>query len=307
MNMPTDQGLTPSEYGQLRAFVAVARRLSFARAAEELGVTAPALSQTLRALEGRLGTRLLNRTTRSVSLTDAGVDLLERAGPSIDHLAGSLQGVRERGGRIVGTVRLHAFRIAAEHVIRPMLAAFHREFPDVVVDLSLDDHVTDIVAGRFDAALRVGEVIDKDIVAIPIGGPLRHVAVASPSYLERHAAPVHPRDLVDHACIGWRWPGHVHPYRWEFMENGRWFDVAVSGPLIVDNREFAVQMAAEGVGIAFATEEWVRPFVARGELIPVLTDWSAPFPGFYLCYPSQREMAPALRAFIDALKACHPM
>ena len=298
-----DFATTPGDFGQLRAFAAVAQALSFTRAADRLGVTPQALSQTVRALEESIGLRLLHRTTRSVSLTEAGEDLFRRVGPAIEDLGAAVDQVRQRRGRPSGIVRLHSFRIAADLFIAPALRALSERCPDVVLDLTLDDEVVDVVAGRYDAALRVGETVERDMVAVRLGPDLRQVAVAAPEYLARHGSPAHPRDLVHHRCIGWRWPGREGPYRWEFWQDGRWFEVAVSGPLVVDSRDFAVAAALEGVGIAFAVEQAVAPHVAAGRLVPVLEAWSAPFPGFFLCYPAQRQMAPALRAVIDAIVA----
>ena len=171
-----------------------------------------------------------------------------------------------------------------------------------VLNLTLDDEVVDVVAGGFDVAIRIGEVIEKDMVVAPLGKELRQVAVASPDYLALHSSPEHPRDLVRHRCIQWRWPGRVTPYAWEFFENGAWFEVVVAGPVIVNDKEMANRLALQGVGIAFSVEETVAAPIATGRLIPLLERWSAPFPGYFLCYPQQRQMAPALRAFIDAVR-----
>ena len=199
-------------------------------------------------------------------------------------------------------MRVHAFRIAAELFIHPMLARFAREHPGVVLDLTIDDTVVDMVAGGFDAAIRIGEVIERDLVAVRLGEELRQVAVASPDYLARRGAPDTPPDLLAHDCLCWRWPGNAAPYRWEFCEDGRWFEVAVMGPLIVTDRATCVRAALDGAGIAFAVEQATAPLVGAGRLVPLLERWSAPFPGFSLCYPQQRQMAPALRALIDTLR-----
>ena len=291
-----------SDFGALRAFVAVAEALSFSRAADALGVSPSALSQTLRGLEDRVGVRLLNRTTRSVSLTEAGRALLERARPALDELGAAVEELRTTGGRPSGVVRVHAFRIAAELFLQPMLARFARDHPGIVLDITLDDTVVDLVAGGFDAAIRLGEVIERDMVAIRLGPELRQLAVASPDYIARYGAPATPHDLLAHRCIRWRWPGHQAPYAWEFCEDGRWFSIAVDGPLIVSSREFALAAAVDGVGVAFAVEEAVAHHIDAGRLTPLLQRWCAPFPGFFLCYPQQRHMAPALRTFIDALR-----
>jgi DNA-binding transcriptional LysR family regulator len=210
--------------------------------------------------------------------------------------------VRQYQERPAGVVRVHAFRSAARTYVEPILPAFARTYPDVVLDLTLDDEVVDVVAGGFDVALRIGEVIERDMVAAPLGKELRQLAVASPDYLALHGRPEHPRDLVRHRCIQWRWPGRATPYAWEFFENGAWFEVVVSGPLIVNDKEMALRLALQGVGIAFAVEETVAEAIAARGLMPLLERWSAPFPGYFLCYPQQRQMAPALRAFIDAVR-----
>lgn len=294
--------LTSGDFGQLRAFVAVGEALSFSRAAETMGVSPSALSQTVRAFEARVGVRLLNRTTRSVSLTDAGENLLRRVSPAVAELGSAVGQVRRYRDRPAGLVRVHAFRSAAELYIAPMLAGFHDAYPDVVIDLVLDDAVVDIVAEGFDVAIRIGEVIERDMVAVKLGPELRQIAVASPDYLEAHSAPDHPRDLVAHRCIRWRWPGQATPYNWEFFEDGAWFEVAVNGPLIVNSKAMAVRAALDGVGVAFVVEQQVAAHLQDGALIPLLEPWSAPFPGHHLCYPQQRQMAPALRVFIDALR-----
>ena len=245
--------------------------------------------------------RLLHRTTRSVSLTEAGTDLLREVGPAMNGLDAALEQARGRRGRPSGIVRLHSFRIAATLFVAPALRNLAETYPGLVLDVTLDDRVVDVVAGRYDAALRVGELVERDMVAVRLGPELRQVAVASPEYLKRHGTPEHPRDLVRHRCVGWRWPGHDGPYRWEFGEDGRWFEVAIAGPLVANDREFAVTAALESIGIAFAIEEAVLPHVAAGRLMPLLQRWSAPFSSFVLCYPAQRQMAPALRAVIDAI------
>ncbi|WP_061937638.1 LysR family transcriptional regulator [Aureimonas sp. AU22] len=295
--------LASSEFGALRAFAAVAETLSFSRAAEVLGVSPSSLSQSVRGLEERVGTQLLNRTTRSVSLTEAGRMLFEQIRPAIVDLGTALERLRATDGRPVGTVRVHAFRIAAELFLAPLLAQFARDYPEVVLDVTLDDNVVDIVANGFDAAIRLGETVERDMVAIRLGSELRQIAVASPDYLATFGAPTTPRDLPNHRCIRWRWPGHKAPYAWEFNDCGRWFAVAVDGPLIASSREFGIAAAIDGVGIAFAVEEAVAPFIRDGRLVPLLRTWSAPFPGFFLCYPQQRHMSPALRAFVDTVKA----
>ena len=274
----------PSEFGALRSFAAVAEALSYSRAAATLGVSASSLSQAVQGLEQRVGAQLLNRTTRSVSLTEAGAALLRRVRPALDELGEAMDEARTHRGRIAGTLRVHAFPIASELFIEPRLAEFARSYPDVVLDLSLDDAVIDLVADAFDVGVRLGELID-------------------PSYLAEFGRPSTPHDLVDHRCLRWHWRGNPEPYAWEFCRDGRWFSVAVDGPLIADRRETCVRAAVDGAGIAFAVEAVVAARIASGALVPLLQTWSAPFPGFYLCHPRQHLMRPPLRAFIETMTA----
>lgn len=297
-----DSLLSGSDYNQLRAFVAVGELCSFSRAAEVLGVSPSALSQMVRGLEERVGIRLLNRTTRSVALTDAGENLFRRIRPAIAELGDAVGQVRRYQERPSGTVRIHAFRKAAKACLEPILCEFAQAYPDVVLDITLGDEVVDVVSGGFDAAIHLGEVVERDMVAVRLGPDLRQIAVASPDYIAGHGAPEHPRDLLRHRCIRWRWPGHATPYAWEFFEDGSWFEVAVDGPLIVNDKALELRAALQGVGIGFLVEEEAAEHIAAGRLVPLLEPWSAPFPGLFLIYPRQRQMAPALRAFIDAVR-----
>lgn len=298
--------LHPSDFGALRAFVAVADQLSFSRAAESLGVSPSALSQTIRGLEARLGLRLLNRTTRSVSMTEAGAALREEVAGSLARLDGAFDQARQAGGEPSGTLRLHCFHAAAELFLAPILHDFTRAYPRVVLDLTIDDTVVDLVAEGYDAAIRIGEVIERDMIALPLGGDIRQIAVASPAYLAEHGTPATPKDLLQHRCIRWRWPGQPHPYAWEFHEKGRWFAVSVDGPVISSSRSFTLDAALAGVGIAFLKQGSIASYLADGRLVALLEAWSAPFPGFHLCYPRQSQMAPALRALIGSLKEKRP-
>lgn len=297
-----DTPLSGSDYNQLRAFVAVGEHLSFSRAAELLGVSPSSLSQLVRGFEERVGVRLLHRTTRSVALTEAGETLFQRVRPAVSELGAAIGQVRHTRERPSGTVRVLAFRSAAKIYLDPMLPAFAERYPDVVLDITLDDEVVDVVAGGFDAALRIGEVIERDLIAVRLGPDLKQIAVATPDYLARYGKPEHPRDLVNHRCIRWRWTGHATPYAWEFFEKGSWFSVTVDGPLVVNDKELALRAALAGIGIGFSVEDTVADHIAAGRLVPLLQEWSAPFPGMFLCYPQQRQMAPALRAFIDTLR-----
>jgi DNA-binding transcriptional LysR family regulator len=301
-NLKMDMSLTGSDFAQLRAFLAVAGSLSFSRAADALGVTPSALSQMVRAFEQAVGVRLLNRTTRSVALTDAGATLYRRLAPAVADLGAALEDVGRYRERPAGTVRVHSFRSAAVLFLEPILASFAAAYPDVTLDITLDDSVAELVAGGYDAAIRIGEVIERDMVAVRLGPDIRQIAVAAPAYVERFGMPATPRELVEHRCIRWRWPGHAGTYLWEFWQNGAWFEVAVDGPLIVNDKEAALRAALDGIGIAFLSDWRIAPLVAEGALVPMLEEWSAPFPGHHLCYPRQRQMAPALRAFIDHVR-----
>jgi len=298
-----DTLLNSQDYNQLRAFIVVAEQLSFSRAADQLGVSPSALSQMVGNLEDQLGMRLLHRTTRNVSLTEVGETLFQRARIAALDMGGAMSQIKQSREQPTGTVRVHTFRSAARKYIHPILENFTRQYPEIVLDITLDDEVVDIVAARYDVALRIGEVIEKDMVAVRLGPELRQIAVATPEYLQRHGQPVHPRDLVNHRCIRWRWPGRSTPYAWEFFENDAWFSVTVGGPLIFSDKESALTATLKGIGIGFPIEDTVTEHLNSGRLIPLLETWSAPFPGLFICYPRQRQMAPALRAFIDALRA----
>jgi DNA-binding transcriptional LysR family regulator len=292
-----------AEFARVRAFVAVANHLSFSRAAEELGMTSSAVSQSIKELEAHLGQQLFHRTTRSVSLTDAGTQLSDRMRPAMNEMDIALAQSRDAAGRPAGTVRVVAFRSAGEKYILPILPALRRDLPEIELDITLDDRVEDPIAGGFDFAIRIGEVIAQDLIAVPLGGELRQIAVASPEYIARYGAPDHPRSLLAHECICWRWPGQQHPFPWEFFEDGRWFSIAPSGSLIVNDKPLALHLALEGLGIAFVIEDTAQRDIEAGRLVPLLEQWSARFPGFYLCYPRQRHMSPATRAVIDRIRA----
>jgi len=297
-----EASLTGGDFAQLRAFLAVAGSLSFSRAADALGVSPSALSQMVRAFEQSVGIRLLNRTTRSVALTDAGETLYRRLAPAVADLGAALQDISHYRERPAGIVRVHSFRSAATLYLDPILAGFAAAYPEVTLDITLDDSVAEIVAGGYDAALRIGEVIERDMIAVRLGPDIRQIAVAAPSYVDRSGLPATPRDLIEHRCIRWRWPGRSGTYHWEFWEKGAWFEVAVDGPLIVNDKETALRAALDGVGIAFLSDWRVAEAISQGFLVPMLEEWSAPFPGHHLCYTRQRQMAPALRAFINHVR-----
>jgi len=291
-----------SEFAELSAFAAIAEHGSFARAAAHLRVSPSALSQTIRGLEERLGVRLLNRTTRSVAPSDAGARLLARLTPALAELTAAVADVGTFRDKPAGLLRLNAARIAATRFIAPLLGPFHRAYPEIVLDVVVEDALTDIVLGRFDAGIRLGERLEKDMVAVKVSGDFEMMAVASPDYLARCGTPTSPRDLHRHRCINFRWPTHGGLYRWEFETGRKEFEIAVDGPLIVNDADLLVRGALEGVGIAYVLDEHVREYVEAGALTRVLARWSPKFPGFYLYYPSRRQIPPPLRAFIDFLR-----
>jgi DNA-binding transcriptional LysR family regulator len=287
-----------SEFAELRAFVAVAEQGNFARAAAGLRISPSTLSQTIRELEERLGVRLLNRTTRSVSITEAGNRLLSRFKPAMEEMQAAVADARNLRDSPAGTIRLQASRSASAVLVEPRLGEFFATYPDIILDLTIDDAITNIVAAGFDVGIRIGELLEEDMVAVKIGEDIRQIAVASPEYIALYGAPRVPADLHAHRCINWRWPGN-RIYNWEFAENGRWFSVAVNGPLIVSHRDAALSAALQGVGIAFWGEYALRPYIEAGKLVPLLVEFSPTFPGWHLCYPKQRHTPAPVRAFVD--------
>jgi DNA-binding transcriptional LysR family regulator len=292
-----------AEFAELKAFAAVVERASFTRAADHLGLSASALSQTIRQLETRLGVRLLNRTTRSVAATEAGARLYERIVPTIAEMDAAVAEVVAATGRSAGTLRINTLGMAAKQLIAPRLGRFHKAFPDVVLDIVVDESLSDIVAGRFDAGIRVGERLEKDMIAVRLtpDHPMR--AVASPAYLARHGEPKAPGDLHKHACINWRFPGSGAVYRWPMARKGKTIELAVAGPVVSNFEDVVIAAALQGLGILYVYGEHpVRELIAAGRLKRVLSDWSPIVPGLFLYYPSRRLPTPALKGFIDCLR-----
>lgn len=291
-----------SDFAELKAFAAVVERASFARAAEHLGLSPSALSQIIRQLETRLGVRLLNRTTRSVAPTPAGSRLHERIAPMFLEMDAAVAEAVAATGQTAGTLRINTLGIAAKKIIAPRLGRFHRAHPDVTLDIVIDDALSDIVAGRFDAGIRVGQRLEKDMIAVRLTSDVKMLAVASPGYLARRGLPSTPADLHRHACINWRFPGSGRIYRWEFVKKGKKLEIAVEGPLISNHQDVVVEAALQGLGILYAyDDDRVAEAIARGQLTRVLADWSVTSPGLYLYYADRRHPRPALRAFIDCL------
>ena len=286
----------------LLSFVTVAREGSFTRAAAQLGVTQPALSQAISGLEERMQIRLLTRTTRSVSVTAAGERLLQSVGHRIDEIETELDMLTALRDKPAGTVRITCGPNVLKTTLLPKLTPLLREYPDIHIEFDANHGFRDIVADRFDAGVRLGDTIDKDMIAVPIGPKLRMAAVASPEYFARCAAPQTPRDLMQHGCINERMVQSGKIYAWEFeQENGK-FHVRVEGQLTFNTSEHVVDAALAGLGIAFLPEEEFGTHLQEGKLIRVLEEWCRPFPGYYLYYPSRKQPSPAFSLVVDALR-----
>jgi len=291
-----------SEFAELKAFAAVVERASFARAADYLGLSASALSQIIRQFEARLGVRLLNRTTRSVAPTEAGARLYDRIIPMMQEMDAAVAEAVTATGRTAGTLRINTLGMAAKKLIAPRLGRFHSAYPDVVLDIVIDDGLSDIVAGRFDAGIRIGERLEKDMIAVRLTPDMAMLAVASPEYLAHNGEPIVPTDLHRHACINWRFPGSGAVYRWAMEKAGKKIEMEVSGPLISNLQEVVIEGALQGLGILYAyDDDRVYESIAAGRLKRVLADWSPTLPGLFLYYPDRHNQRPALRAFIDCL------
>jgi len=286
----------------MAVFVAVAEAKGFRAAGERLGVSGSAVSQALRRLEERLGVALVRRTTRSVNLTEAGERLYASARPALEDLRAAATAVSEMSGEPRGTLRIQVAGAAESFLSGALLADFLGAHPQVRLDVLVSDQPIDIVAEGFDAGIRLGEVIDRDMIAVPVSGDLRLVVVGAPSYFARRKKPKHPRDLVEHDCINWHPTAETPPYRWEFTENGRDFSVDVRARVLTNDPALNVRLAIAGAGLTLADESRSRDALARGELVAVLEKFSTPFPGFYLYYPQRRQASPALRALVDYLR-----
>ncbi|MBL6080387.1 LysR family transcriptional regulator [Belnapia sp. T18] len=288
-----------SDLNALAVFATVAEERSFRAAADRLGVTRSAVSQSIRRLEETLGAAILHRTTRSVALTEAGERLRADIAPAIAEMRAAMEGVRSLGGAPRGQLRIAVSSIAETFLSGSLLAGFSRAFPAVQLDILVTDEEGDIVALGFDAGVRLGEVIEQDMIAVPVSDDQRQLAVCSPAYLAERGRPRHPRDLARHRCIGWRPAPHRPPYRWEFVEGGREFAVDVVPEVTTNDMGLMIRMALSGAGITFGMADTFGSFLERGELVPLLEEFSVPFAGFYLYYPNRRNVAPKLRALIE--------
>lgn len=286
----------------LIAFWKVAQHKGFSAAAAELEVSPSALSQSIRSLETRLGVRLLNRTTRSVSLTEAGVAYLARIGPALGQVVEAGEELNVLQGRPAGTLRLNASRVSIAMVLQQKLAGFLQEYPDVQIELTNDEGFVDIVERGFDAGIRMGESVQQDMVAIPLGGPATMAVVASPAYLKRCPAPLHPDDLHQHNCVRFRGSGTGAIYKWEFEIDGRPVEYEVQGGLTISDTLFGLDAALEGVGLAYTFEQLAEPHIRAKRLKRVLTEFAPTFPGFYLYYPSRHDQPTKLKALIEYVR-----
>lgn len=301
-----------TEIAPLRVFLKVVEHRSFVRAAADLGLSPPATSQSIRALEARLGAQLLRRTTRSVTPTPEGERLAQRIQPLLDALDATLDEASGARRTTRGSVRISVPRFAAERWVARWLTPFGQAHPDVLVEVSVDDALVGLAEGGYDAGIRLGERLAPGMIAIPIGGSLRMAALASPAYLAKHGTPKSPRELVDHRCIGHRLATRGELYRWEFERGGKTFSVSAGagsagadarGGLIVNDARLALDVAADGGGIAFAFADQASAYVRERRLVPILEPWCPPFAGLYLYYARHANMAPALRAFLDFVRS----
>jgi len=294
--------MTIENYDQLAMFALVARERSFTRAAAQLGMSQPALSRSMRQLEERLGVRLLARTTRSVSPTEAGEQLLQVIAPRFEEIDAELAQLNAFRDKPAGRLRITAGEHAALTVMQPVLGKLLPQHPDLNIEVIVDYGLTDIVAEGFDAGIRMGEQVAKDMIALRVGPDLRMAVVGSPAYFQRHPKPKSPHDLTQHNCITIRLPTHGGIFAWEFEKKGQELKVRVEGQLVFNNIALRLGAALEGLGLAYMPEDLVRPHVQAGALVHVLQDWCPSFPGYHLYYPSRRQSSPAFTLLRDALR-----
>ncbi|WP_160010157.1 LysR family transcriptional regulator [Rhizobium sp. 18055] len=295
------------ELGDLMAFLAVAEEKSFTKAAARLGTSQSSLSLIIKRLEERLGLRLLTRTTRSLAPTAAGEQLLSTLSPALGNIEAQLSALSEFRDKPAGSFRITAGEHAIETLLWPKLSTFLRDYPDIKVELVADSAMTDIVADRFDAGVRLGDQVEKDMIAVRIGPLARMIVVAAPSCFKEMPPPATPQELTAHRCINIRLPSYGGFYAWEFERDGQEVRVRVDGQVAFNGVPQLIQAALDGYGLAFVHEDVVRKYIDDGRLIRVLDDWSQPFPGYHLYYPSRRHPSPAFTMLVEALKADHPL
>jgi DNA-binding transcriptional LysR family regulator len=287
----------------LRELLLVAEKRSFTGAAAELRVTASAVSQSVRALEERVGVRLLQRTTRSVGVTEAGARFIARLKPALDGVYQAFDAVAELRDRPMGVLRLSVPRLGYQQVLAPRLREFLTQYPEIRLDVAIDDALVDIVEQGYDVGIRIGEMLDREMIGVPLGGRLRAAIVASPQYFAARGKPKHPRELQAHDCLNYRGKTTGVVYRWEFTEDGKDFVVAVDGRVLLNDGELMLDAAVAGLGVAYVMDCAARPLLAKKRLVRVLEPFCQPFPGFFLYYPSRAQMAPKLRAFVEFFRA----
>ena len=300
--MQSDKTISQGVLDDLSAFAVVARMRSFSRAAAALNVSNSMLSYTIKRLESRLGYPLLRRTSRSVAPTTEGEKLLLTLEPALDAIGSALGQLSRNLDRISGTLRITATRQGYEAVIRPVLSDFCATYPAATVEVIIDYAFVDLVSERFDAGIRLGEKLQQDMVAMPVGPALRMAVVASPEYLSQQGAPGTPEDLQSHRCINYRMETAGNIYSWEFEKDGRALKVGLSGPLTFNEPDLMLQAAIDGLGVAYVLEHEVSAHIATGRLVRILEDWTPPFPGFFLYYPSRKQVSPVLAAFLTLLR-----
>lgn len=289
-------------FNDLAAFALVAKERSFTRAAAQLRISPSALSQTIRHLEERLGLRLLSRTTRSVAPTDAGERLLRTLAPRFEEIEAELAALSELRDKPAGKVRITAGEHPAISILQPALKHFLPTYPDIQVEIIIDYGLTDIVAEGYDAGVRLGEQVAKDMIAVRIGPTMRMAVVASPAYFEQHLIPHTPQDLTEHKCINVRLPTYGGLFPWDLEKDGRDVKVRGDGQLIFNSLNMRLMSALDGLGVAYIPEDQVLPYIAKGQLVRVLEDWCPTFPGYHLYYPSRRQQSPALALLAEALR-----
>ncbi|MBO1011949.1 LysR family transcriptional regulator [Achromobacter sp. SD115] len=292
-----------ADFNALATFVFVAEEKNFRAAADRIGVSRSAVSQTIARLESMMGVALVRRTTRSVSLTEAGERLFAEVAPALADMRTAFEATVNLQGPPRGQLRLTVSSIAERFLSGAMLSTFSQANPEIQLDVTVTDEEFDIVAEGYDAGVRLGEVIEQDMIAIPIVGDERQMVVCAPAFRDRHGMPMHPRDLPRYRCIGWRPAPKAVPYRWEFAEDGKDFSVQVEPEITTNDMALMIKLAVAGAGITFGMEESFRPTIARGELISLLDEFCPTFPGFYLYYPSRRNIPPKLRALIEHVQA----
>ena len=294
--------MADADFNNLAAFLAVAQRAQLYRAAAKLGVSQSALSQTVRGLEARLGIRLLTRTTRSVAPTEAGDRVLSTVGPRFDEINAELAALSALREKPAGTIRITAGEHAAETILWPAIVNLLPDYPDIKIEIIVDYGLIDIVAERYDAGVRLGEQVARDMIAVRVGPDLRMAVVGAPSYFERRPKPNTPQDLTAHDCINLRLPTHGGLYAWEFEKRGRELKVRVEGQLVFNNIALRLQASLAGRGLVYLPEDQVETHIAEGRLVRVLDDWCPPFAGYHLYYPSRRQPTPAFALLVDALR-----